>query len=259
MRIVHAGRVAAAVCAWALLIVVVSSLAQEPERESVRVEGVIEEIGPGVLQVADTQGTSWLVKVEARPLDLMYSGTAELGWLAPGMWVRCSTSLNQRLQSVEPVALLTVFTPQDPTQLGIFPQTTLGKDLFAAPEVETKSAKGQRAVDKETPCIVAGKLVAVRRNKCTVAAGNAVVTLDLAQDAKVSVEVADLRLASKGDKVTLEGWKYAMVPGRMVATRVSVSGAAPLGANTQGTRPPARSKAKGGEDAKPAGEPKPKP
>ncbi|GIW95822.1 MAG: hypothetical protein KatS3mg110_3871 [Pirellulaceae bacterium] len=228
---------------WLCLIVAagtlcatVPTMGQELQREAFHLEGKLQRLAPGLLQVADEQGNVWLVKIEANPRDVSFSATAAPEWLGPGMWVRFSAVLDQRLQAQEPVKELTVFTPLDPSQLGIIPQVSLGKEIFAPPEPQSDQT------NKPQLCLVAGRLVGMARGKTTrvsVLAGTNTLTVNLAEPAKIIVEVSDLSWAKPGDKVVLDGWYYPMIPGRAIANRISVSASAELApARTRPARRP---------------------
>jgi hypothetical protein len=198
-------------------------LGREVERENVRLTGTLRAMRPGVMQVVTEDGETWLVKIEANEEAVAYNGRALPDWLRPGMWIRFRTNLSQRLQADAPVSELTVFTPREGLQLGVVPELALGQGLFSEPKPEEKPDK-----DKLTPCMVAGRVAGIKKNKLMVAAGNASVTVDVTDDVRITVEVADLRLAQLGDKVEINGWRYPALPGRAVANRVTISGEQPL-------------------------------
>jgi hypothetical protein len=198
----------------------------EPEREGVRLVGTLKGLRPGLMQIEAEDGEVWLVKLEARPDEVTFTGTALPDWLRRGMWVRFRANLDQRAQADGPVRELTVFTPRDGLPLGVMPDTNLAEGLFSGPKTEPQKPVDPR--DKVTPCVVAGRIAGLKDNKLQVAAGNAQVTVAVPDDVRILVEVSDLRLAQPGDKVEIVGWKYAMIPGRAVAAQVTVSTEKPL-------------------------------
>ncbi len=247
-----------ALTGWTLCASGNAALGQEPQREAIHVEGKLQQIGPGLLQVVDDQGTVWLAKIEAPARDIVYSGSAVPQWLTPGMWVRFQVMLTPRLEADSAVSEIAVFTPHEASQIGVFPQRSLGKDIFALPEKQADTAP------KSQLCHVAGRLLGLNRAKMSVLAGAVPLSVPITDRPKILVEISDLTWAQAGDKVVLDGWRYTMVPGQMVATRVSISGASPL--EPPRTRPGRRSRSKDPSDAQPfdkhrkvESEPKPNP
>jgi len=90
----------------------------------------------------------------------------------------------------------------------------------------------------------------MKKNKLTVAAGKASLTVEVADNVRVAIEVSDLSLAQPGDSVEIEGWKYPMVPGRAIANKVTITGDKPLaGAKAKRTRGSDDKKKKGDDKA----------
>jgi len=232
----------------ALLLASSLSFGQEVKLEGLRMSGKLKDMGQGVLQVEGSDGETWLVKIEVRnKSELSYAGTAEPDWIRPGMWIQFQANVtgNRRYEVEGPVDQLTVFTPTKDTQLGIIPDSQLGAGLFD----EKKPAE---QVDKNAPvpCTVRGRIAGIKKNKISVAAGKAALTIEVPDDVRVTVEVADLSVAQPGDSVEIEGWKYPMVPGRAIANRVTITGDKPLtGAKPKRTR--------GSDDKKKKGDDKP--
>lgn len=209
------------------------------DREGVRLSGKLVALQPGLMQVEAKDGETWLIKVEARGNDLMYTATAKPEWLRPGMWVRFRASFDQRGRQQTELADVTVFTPQEGQQLGLIPEVSLGDGLFSDEEEERKK---ERSTNQVTPYVVAGRIVGFKKSKMTVAAGNVPVTVEVPDTLRVAVEVADYSLAQPGDAVEIQGWKYPMVPGRAIANRLTVNSE-----NVLGNPPPAARRKKGGE------------
>src|SRR6185295_4559643 len=92
---------------------------QQPQapRVDVQCAGTVKDVGAGVSQLAADDGEQWLVKIEARPQDIAYMGSADGSFLRPGLFVRLSSKLNRRGQTADKIGELTVITPKADTPL----------------------------------------------------------------------------------------------------------------------------------------------
>lgn len=225
------------------------------EREGVRLEGTLKALQPGLLQVEAKDGELWLIKVEAKGKDLLYTAAAKADWLRPGLWIRFRASFNQRGQLESELADVTVFTPREDQQLGLIPEVSLGEGLFSD---EQETAPKERNRNQVTPYVVAGRIASLKRGRMTVAAGNVPVTVAVPEDLRIAVEVSDYSLAQPGDRVEIQGWKYPMVPGRAIANRLTINSDAVLAAPTPMPRRGAKKPAKT-EPAPPAADETDKP
>jgi hypothetical protein len=236
------------------LAVAPSSFAQRPgagngaERENVRIEGELEDLGAGLLKVKDAAGESYLVKIEADAKNVFLSGKAEAGFLSRGMLVRFTAVLNKKGEVVEPLREITVFTPREGEQPGVAAEQSFGggaaSGIFSDPADEPAKPKKPSANETKSYRVV-GVLAGQKNGKLQIAAGAVALKASLADDARISVDVADLRLAKKGDKVSIDGWRYPAQKQQVVATRVSITAAAPLvgGKPKRPVRTPAADKA----------------
>lgn len=203
-------------------------------RENLAASGVLKGARGAVLQMQTTEGEQWLVQVQpARPWDVNFTGAAEASFVKPGMLVQFSSKLNKRGQADEPVTQLIVFTMKEGYQLGVMSETNvsggLSSGLFEEVEEQPKEKKAKVKLDENAVYRVAGQITKISRTgEMTVNAGGTTVKADLAEDAKVSVDVNDLAYARPGDKVEVRGWYYAAQKGKAVATQVSISAAEPL-------------------------------
>lgn len=220
-RQAHAGILALLIAGFASY-----SYAQRPQRgpqipkiEAKRktVEGTLENMRPGFLQVATPEGI-WVVAVD-RKAKVKVTGSAEPEYLRPGMFVRFEVELDAR-QRVPPDAKIqeiTIFTPQAPTDLGI----ASAQGGFASESEEEKKEPASQG----SKYSVGGKLTGVKNGKLTVAAGETI-KADLAEDATVGVDITDYRVASKGDKVTAEG--TYIQEGKLFSTEITIALQNPL-------------------------------
>ena len=143
-------------------------------RTNVQLAGTVKEVGVGVFQLTDDGGEVWLVKVEARPADVRYTGSADGSFLRPGLFVRITSKLDRRGETADSIADWTVFTPSAETPPGLKADAGRGADptLFVDPK-EDKKPK-QKSLNDPT-YEIAGRITKVSRAEITIdAAGTQV-------------------------------------------------------------------------------------
>jgi hypothetical protein len=191
-----------------------------------KAKGTIKALAPGFLQVEVSDKEEWIVQVLPGNRGVRFVGSAEPDWLMPGMWVNFTTRFSPKGQALEPVKLLMVFTPgnnrgreEGPLQPGVKPLTNPGADVsFAGEKVKPK--------DDTVLCEVTGQIQGLGKGAIAVLAGNVPIQVALADEASISVDLADLRPARVGDKIEVNGRTIA--PGQGIGMRVEVKGATPL-------------------------------
>jgi hypothetical protein len=227
---------------------------QQPnvQREGLNASGVLKSARGPVLQIQTDEGDNWVVQVQPnRPWDISFTGAAEPSWLRPGMLVQFSSRLGKRGQAEDPITQLTVFTMKEGYQLGVLSDSAIGggenpsAGLFDDPAEKPKEKKTKVKTDENTVYRIAGQITKISRTgELTINAGGTTVKADLADDARISVDVSDLSYAVPGDKVELRGWYVAGQKGQGYATEVRVSAAQPL----EGPKKKPLPGAKAGED-----------
>jgi hypothetical protein len=232
----------------ALLAALLTSLhasAQDLTPEPLKVSGTLKRAAPGVIQMATDTGDMWLLKIDARPQDVTFSGTAEKSFLRTGMFVEFRGQISKKGVVAEPVANLTVFTPSDARPPGVDADSVGGEggNLFTEPKDEKKpdpkEKKAARLKADDTVYRVAGAISKVGRGgDLTVSAGGAQVKFNLAEDCKISVEINDLSFVSPGDKINVEGKFLKARPGEGAANKIEITAANPLADNSK--KKPAR-------------------
>lgn len=215
-----------------LLLPTTLLLAQDKKMgEKVSASGTIKAVGPGVMQVMSAEGDQWQVALGPKA-EVFVSGTASPSFLRPGMLVKFSGKFNKKAESVEPLSSITVFTPraEKPRQGGegeAGGASDFGKGFFSAEEApaETEKKKPAETFDVSS----GGAIVSARGGKVAVRGPAGSFKLMLAEDAQVALDVSDIRLARPGDKIELEGWTYPGDVTKVVANRVTIRLAEPLG------------------------------
>lgn len=219
---------------------------QNLEKDPLKASGTIKNVAPGVLQIATGEGDMWLLKLEAKPQDVTFSGTAEKSFLRPGMFVEFRAQVSKKGVVAEPVANLIVFTPSEGRRPGVDPDSAGGGDggLFNEPKDEKKpdpkAKKSTRLKADDTVYRVAGAISKVgRAGDLTVSAGGRQVRFNLAEDCKISIDINDLSFVSIGDKITVDGWFLKGRPGEGAANKIEVTATNPLtdGSKKKQTKP----------------------
>jgi hypothetical protein len=191
-------------------------------------EGALQGLQPGLMQVVSEGGEPWLVKIEARGENVSYVATAHRSWLQPGMYVQLKGTFDRRGKAVAPLSQLTVFTPQANTQLGAVPEggaSGSANELFG--EAKPQGRPKPKAQPDTYNLAVVGRVAGLDDARIRVAAGAAVVEAELADQAVISVEMNNYALARPGDKVSVNGWY--LQKGQGIANRLLVRAAQPLG------------------------------
>lgn len=217
------------------------SLAQrdgEVPRENLRAAGKVDGIpAPGIIVFKTEKGDVWAAKIESRPVDLTFTGTAVRGFLKERMFVVFTGMVTKRGMVTEPVTALTVFTPSDARPVGVVPDDLPGG---GAPALfgETKPAEGKPEKGKKpargkveaVSCQIAGAITKISRTgELTINTGDATVKANVAENCKISVEVSDLSFVQPGDSIEMEGWYVKNQPGQAVANgKVEIVAAKPL-------------------------------
>jgi hypothetical protein len=203
------------------------------QRQPVQCAATVKQVARGLVQVATDAGEQWVVRVEARPQDISFTGSADSSFLRTGMWVRFNSKLTKRGQATEPLTSLTLFTPREGQEAGVRAETGVGGGAAAGLFEETKPDANARPKGKSTEDViylVAGQITKIsRQGELTVSARGTTVKADLADNVKISLDLSDLSYLRAGDKFDFEGWHIAGQNGQAVATRVNASAAQPLG------------------------------
>jgi hypothetical protein len=222
------------ICLFAVPFTTLQAFGQNLERDQLSATGTIKGAAPGVIQIATDKGDMWRLKVEAKPQDVTFAGTAEKSFLRAGMFVEFRAQVSKKGVVVEPVAKLSVFTPSDGRPPGVDPDGNVGGGaLFSESQGEKKTdPKAKRAAKlkgDDTLYRVAGAISKVgRAGDLTVSIGGMQIKFNLAEDCKISVDTNDLAFVSPGDKVVVQGWFFKGRPGDGAVSKIEVTAANPL-------------------------------
>ena len=103
-----------------------------------RLDGTVEEIRPGLLQILSNQGQPWMVRVLPNA-TVRVTGKATADLLGPGQAVGFIAEVDVRKSRVEqPVSKLIVFTPSPDWPLGASENSGTGASIFDKPKEKEK-------------------------------------------------------------------------------------------------------------------------
>ncbi len=194
-------------------------------REKLTAAGTVKGYSGGLLHVMTKEGDQYRVKLPTNPMYVTYVGSATRDFLKRGMLVKFTATFDAKGKVVAPVRDITIFTPTKEDKIGVYPDSGLSgstKDLFSDVDTNQKQPEGK-------PFSVAGTITSARSGKIKVAAGRMTVQADLAEKARVSVQVSHLSFVQPGDNISLDGWYNPAQKRDVVANKITVSAAGTLG------------------------------
>ena len=209
-------------CIAMLATVGITTAYGQGQREKVSASGTVKGHSGGLLHVMTKEGDQYRVKP---PPTVSYVGSATPEFLKRGMLVKFTATFDAKGKVVAPVRDITIFTPTKDDKIGIYPNSGLSgnvKDLFTDVDTSQKQPEGK-------PYSVAGTITSARSGKIKVTAGRATVQIELADKARVSVDVSHLQFMQPGDNVSLDGWYSPAQKRDVVASKLTVSAAGTLG------------------------------
>lgn len=194
------------------------------KQERISIEGKLTAVQGKFIQVQHKETQPWYLRVDSKPDQIIVRGEAEKGWVRPGMFVTFDAVLDKRGMSQAPVTQVSVFTPTPQIQLGI-------TEAGALPSFSDDSSSGSAASEEDTATYtVVGRLSGVARDgKWNVTAGRARASVEIADDAKISVELPDPTLIRIGDTVKGTAYYYNQGAGIFKA-EVEIDAAEPFAA-----------------------------
>jgi len=200
------------------------------ERTTVQAKGELKAVANGAIQVVGEDGEQWVVKVDPRSQYNVFQGSAELRFLRPGMFVEFRNSFDRKGKPQEEVRELKVFSPRQDSRLGLIPVTggLNSGGLFSDTGDEDKKKK-KTPPPEILPLMVSGPIRAIKDNKISVVAGGTQLTVELADKVQIAFNLADFSMVSVGDTVEVNGWAYPEQPNLVMASRLTVTAAKPLG------------------------------
>lgn len=219
-------------CALLALFVTSSGFAQQPgapgqpaqnKPEKKEITGTLADAkGKYIKLTPEKGGQDWVILVDSKPNEITIRGEAEKGWVRQGMLVTFDATVDKKGIGQEPVGELSVFPPGPSIVMGVTEASslpTLGGD------------SGGKGSEEETATVtVVGRLTSIARDgRWNVAAGRAKVLVEVADDAKIKVELHEPSLIQIGDKIKGTVWYTSENQGTMKG-EVEIEAAKPFAA-----------------------------
>lgn len=200
-----------------------SGVAQSRQGEVLQGTFKLKQVSGGVLLVESSDGKAWYLKPD-RQAELRYVGSAYPNWLQRGMVVRFQSRFDEKLQALDAVDQLEVFTPGKDTKPGLIPKVSLaaGNNFFRSDDAKTPVQQGKRYE-------VVGRLAGLKSGNLSVSVGRGTVRAPLDDKLRISVNVANLSLARPDDDVEVEAWYIPGQEGKAIARRLTITSKIPLG------------------------------
>ncbi|HXT61318.1 MAG TPA: hypothetical protein VN699_21935 [Pirellulales bacterium] len=219
---------------------------KKPEPTPYDGKGTVEAVGFEGIQFKDADGKTIVVGFDFKTKPkVTVTGTAEPGFLAPGLIVRFSAKMTSKGQVKDPIGELAVIETSELNQIGAQPDLAPGEDLKKA--------------EKEGPVewVVVGAIRSVKKNQLQIAAGGKAIKAEVAEDCKITVDVSDLSIVQAGDEISVVGKQLPGLPmgdgaqsGQVIGEKIDVVLAKPLTA--PGKKKGAKAKPKSSRTKKPA-------
>ena len=212
----------------------------------------------GGLQIAQVSGTMQAMQlnqikivaedkkeyfaVVSEQTSLHYKGTAEPGFLMPGLLVRFSAALNQSGVVQAPVAELEVFTISQNRRMtqeqtrdqtpGVYQVSgEVGNTKKPSDKTKDKSTAKQTSTSTKDAQMyrIVGQIAGVQAGKIVVQAGAVRVQLELDPKAVIKVTSQDTAFSQMGDQVKVSGLRTAGQEQFIQSESLEIVGAKPLG------------------------------
>lgn len=175
--------------------------AAQRKPEPVEADGTVEAFAPGKILILTNTNQKWLFTL-SRNTELHVTGSAEFDYLRPRLFIEFEADLDRRGRSPNPVGELSLFTPSQVKFPGVFPAGMGGPDAAAAMPAPAPKKPDPNATTRYK---ILGQITAIKNRSLTVNAARGIVRIDVAEDAKIGVDVADLSVVQKGDKINVVG------------------------------------------------------
>jgi hypothetical protein len=201
-----------------------------------KVEGKLEAVKGYQMKVKPEKGESVMVTINPSKTDFDYSGTAEMGFLVPGLMVRFTASFDAAGKAQDALKELEIFNPARKRRMTAeyMRDQTAGIHPIEANAGAAGGQKGNQGGNRPsapgggvadgTDFRIVGKLMAVQGNTIQVAAGARPIMVQVDKDVKITVVAGDATFCQPGDKVEVTGLSNAANRGLIEAEKLTVTG-----------------------------------
>jgi hypothetical protein len=171
--------------------------------------GTIEALAAGKIQILTSSNEQWIIGL-LPTTKLQVVGKADVQFLRAGMFVQFKAEIDKHNAAVNPIDELTITSLSKEKLPGVFP---LGENQHEKSDGKTQSVGLFNVV---------GRINNMQGNKLQINIGNGTVFCDISDNAKIHVDLADISMVRKGDKISAKGMKMRGVPGQAQAMQVKI-------------------------------------
>ena len=203
---------------------------QQATLQPIEATGTITYVSPRGNGIVVSNGNNQVWKVAIVPntkvsigTKVQVTGTVAASNLRSGLVVELTADLDNRNSIQGKVETLTITSLTRDKQMGVFADDTGfgGNNLDKSAKRTAKSSKSNRA-QIVGRCRIVGKLVVSRDGSFSVQSGRGTLSFELADGAKIAIDMADLSLARVGQEVTIKGAFSPRQPNMVQAAEVTI-------------------------------------
>lgn len=191
---------------------------EKPKKQKLSLDGTFQGSSRNLIKVTG-KDAQWLVQL--RPpsrkkgkdgidlgTEIEITGEADASVLRPRMFVQLSGNFSTKtFSSTEPIGQLKVISLRSPYTAGVVIENGAGDD-----------AEGQ---SENIDCLVVGRIVSFKKGRLTLFVGKKKpIVAELTDDVSITVDFNDLRMATLGDNIHVEGHYFQQ--GQMYADVVKI-------------------------------------
>ncbi len=236
-------------CSWSS---VTPLLSQQPGgiREVINIKGALEGARGNILTVKSDDGKSYMVRLPEDIEAVRYKGSGVPTMLQPGLMIRFEGMFDPSTgRTTVPVSQLEVFNPMKPKHAqqkdimeitpGIYPVDSgnaaagAGAGLFADPNEKRPRTKAQ---PQSASFKVIGQVAGISKKGVNVNAGR-MLQIEVLPTTQIAVSDYGLRFAQPGDPIQVDGFYFPPNETQVLAQRITVTGANPLGVPQEKPKP----------------------
>jgi hypothetical protein len=192
--------------------------------------GTLDAIGQGQIKIIDSKGTERIITLNQQTL-IKTTGEATVEYLKNGIAVEFTAEVDAKGNTTGKIEELKVVNVTKDYPAGVTSEN-------GEPPVKPAKGKKEKGKEKDKTDTVAkgvsskvvGIITSLKAGKGTVKAGKRVVQFELGEKPKITIELEDGSLASKGDKVEIDGFEMPNMPNQpAVASSVTITLSEPVG------------------------------
>ena len=194
-------------------------------------EGTLVGAMRGTLQIIDDKRQTWRVGI-LPATKVHVTGSANADALRNGMVVEFQAEVDQQGAIVDKVGELSIVSLSDDKRPGLYPSGGGATDPRVATAKKPAVAKPARTAKHGVPTPGSYRIVGqlnFNRNKMTVHADRYHLPLELSDSPNIAIDSSDYTLASRGDKISVQGMLVPNRIGQMYATEVKIELGGALG------------------------------